>query len=218
MKWVFSILLAAILTTGILFVYLHRQELGLAGSRPAPPTEESAAATPEPAQPAAIVWETVDRPGDGFKVEMPAGVQQTQVPAYDEHGGLEQVRMIFSNPNAATTFSVAWADNPPVARVNQGSAERTLEMARDDALNRTQTALVNESGASFGGFPARDFSAQNENGGAMNSRLILAGHRLYMLTAAFPSAAARRDADVERFFNSMTIGSQPHSARAAEDN
>jgi hypothetical protein len=83
---------------------------------------------------------------------MPTGVQQKQVPAYNERGGEEPVQMIFSNPNADTTFSVAWADNPPVARMNQHSAERTLEMARDEALNRTQTALVNESGTSFDGF------------------------------------------------------------------
>jgi hypothetical protein len=39
----------------------------------------------------------------------------------------------------------------------------------------------------------------------MNSRLIYAGQRLYMLTAVFPSAGARRDADVSRFFNSFAI-------------
>ena len=41
----------------------------------------------------------------------------------------------------------------------------------------------------------------------MNSRLIHAGTRLYMLIAAFPSVSARRDRDVTRFFNSFTITS-----------
>lgn len=207
MKWLFSIVLSIILVVGLVYVYLHRQELGLGGSRPSPGEETAVSAPAQTGQtmPAAIVWEKVDRSSDGFKVEMPTGIQEAQVPAYNEHGGEEPVKMIFSNPNAETTFSVAWADNPPVARASQRSAERTLEMARDDALNRTQTALVNESGASFDGFPARDFTAQNANGGMMNSRLIYAGQRLYMLTATFPSAAARRDTDVLRFFNSFAI-------------
>jgi hypothetical protein len=164
------------------------------------------------------VWEKVDRSSDGFKVEMPTGVQQTQVPAYNENGGDEPVQMIFSNPNADTTFSVSWADNPPVARVNQDAAERTLDMAREDALNRTHTVLVNESGASFGGFPAREFTAQNANGGTMNSRLIYAGQRLYMLTAVFPSTAARRDTDVTRFFNSFAVNTSSRTTPQSENN
>jgi len=212
-KWLFSVLLSIILIVGLIYVYLHRQELGLGGSRPAPAEETATSAPTQATQtgPAAIVWEKIDRSSDGFKVEMPTGVQQTQVPAYNEQGGEEPVQMILSNPSADTTFSVAWADNPPVARVNQRSAERTLEMARDEALNRTQTALVNESGASFDGHPARDFSAQNANGGTMNSRLIYTGQRLYMLTAVFPSAAARRDTDVTRFFNSFAISTPSHA-------
>jgi hypothetical protein len=55
------------------------------------------------------------------------------------------------------------------------------------------------------GFPARDFTAGNAGGGVMNSRLVYAGSRLYMIVAAFPSAGARRDRDVTRFFNSFTI-------------
>ena len=207
MKWLFSIVLSVILVAGLIYVYLHRQELGLGGSRPAQVAETASSTVTQTSQtgPAPIVWEKIDRSSDGFKVEMPTGVQQTQVPAYNERGSEEPVQMIFSNPSADTTFSVAWADNPPVARVNQRSAERTLEMARDDALKRTQTALVNESGTNIDGHPGRDFSAQNANGGAMNTRLIYAGQRLYMLTAVFPSAGARRDDDVTRFFNSFAI-------------
>jgi hypothetical protein len=214
-KWLFSVVLSIILIAFLVYVYLHRQSLGLGFSRSAP-LEETAVSGPIQATqtgPTPIVWEKIDRSGDGFKVEMPTGVQQTQVPAYNEQGGEEPVQMIFSNPSADTTFSVAWADNPPVARVNQRSAERTLEMARDDALNRTQTALVNESGASFDGHPARDFSAQNANGGTMNSRLIYAGQRLYMLTAVFPSAGARRDSDVTRFLNSFEIKTPSHTTQ-----
>jgi predicted Zn-dependent protease len=39
----------------------------------------------------------------------------------------------------------------------------------------------------------------------MDARLIYAGDRLYMLVAAFPSARARRDQNVARFFNSFKL-------------
>jgi hypothetical protein len=204
------IVLAAILVLGGIYVFRHRQDLGLASpadnvpaNRVAPSalTEQTAQAT----HPATIVWQSVDRTRDGFKVEMPANLKQIQVPAYNEQGGPEQVDMIYAYPESETCFSVAWADNPPVERINSNVPDRTLDTARDDAMARTQTTLVAQSEISQQGFPGRDFSARNLGGGVINSRLVLARGRLYMLTAAFPSAAARRDQDVARFFNSFSI-------------
>jgi hypothetical protein len=140
-------------------------------------------------------------------VEMPADVKQIQIPSYTESGGTELLQMIFANPDAETTFSVAWQDNPPVARTNDRVPDRTLTMARDGAITRTQTTLVSDSGDYSQGFPGRTFEARNTGGGVMNSRLIYTGSRLYMLVAAFPSEGARRDRDVARFFDSFTIAS-----------
>jgi len=64
---------------------------------------------------------------------------------------------------------------------------------------------VNESARNIQGFPGREFIAKNSGGGVLDSRLIYAGVRLYMLTASFPSAGARQEKDVERFFNSFAI-------------
>jgi hypothetical protein len=49
-------------------------------------------------------------------------------------------------------------------------------------------------------------SAQNGNGGVLDARLIMAGNRLYVLMALFPSAGARRERDVTRFFDSFVPG------------
>jgi hypothetical protein len=78
-------------------------------------------------------------------------------------------------------------------------------MARDDALARTQCSMVSESRSNRQGYPARDFVGRNEGGGIFNARLILAGTRLYMLTAASPAESARRDQDVQRFFDSFNL-------------
>ena len=195
---------------------MHREQLGLAGAGPIGADDNRDRETTAPkAHPATIEWQKVDRAADGFSVEMPADVKQIQIPAYTETGGTEQMDMIFSNPDAETTFSVAWEDNPPVARASNQAPGRTLEMARDGAVARTQTTLVNEAPNNSQGFPGRVFEARNSGGGVMNSRLIYAGSRLYMLIAVFPSVKARRDRDVERYFNSFTITSAAGNGKAA---
>jgi hypothetical protein len=187
-------------------VYRYRVELGLVH-----PATSQESANPEQASsdlhPAHILWQTLDRSPDGFKVEMPEGTRQTQIPAYDERGNVDQVDMIYAYPDSQTTFAVTWADNPPVERASRDGADRTLDLARDGALARTQATLTGESRDERDGFPARDFSGRNEGGGILNARMILTGTRLYMLIAAFPAASARSEEDVNRFFDSFSLTS-----------
>jgi hypothetical protein len=208
-RW-YYIVLGGILVVGLLYIWLHRVELGLA-SAPVSDDESTYSASQSTSSstpavdshPARIFWQKVDRSADGFKVEMPADTKEMQVPAYNSQGSAEQVNMIYAYPDAQTSFSVAWADNPPVARASSMAVDRTLDTAVSDALARTQTTLVAESKANRKGYPARDFVAHNAHGGIFNARLILVGQRLYMLIAAFPTDSARRPQDVARFFDSF---------------
>lgn len=211
--------MAAVAVLGVGYVVMHREQLGFSGAHPigADDSRDREPTTTPRALPANIEWQKVDRSTDGFRIEMPTDVKQIQIPAYTETGGTEQMNMIFSNPDAETTFSVVWADNPPVARANNRAPGRTLEMARDGAVARTQTTLVNEAPDNSQGFPGRVFETRNSGGGVMNSRLIYAGSRLYMLIAAFPSVKARRDRDVDRFFNSFAVTSSVGNGKAASE-
>jgi hypothetical protein len=155
-------------------------------------------------RPAQIRWQMISRPDDGFRVDLPTDSKEVQVQAYNEAGGTEPVKMLFSSPDGDTTFAVTWEDDPPVARVNDGVAERTLKQARDGMLASTQTTLVNEREVSASGAPARDIHARNSGGGVLDARLIFMNRRLYALLALYPSANARREQDVVRFFNSFT--------------
>lgn len=204
-KWWHYLVLGGILAVCAGYIGMHRQELGLGSQQPIGADDSRDLPSTGPvAHPATITWQKVDRGSDGFRVEMPADVKQIQIPAYSETGEVRQVNMIFANPSSDTTFSVVWQDNPAVAASNP---DRTLDDARDGAVARTQTTLVGETKSSTQGYPGRTFEARNSGGGVMNSRLVVAGARLYMLTAAFPSASARRDRDVARFFNSFAITS-----------
>ena len=147
-------------------------------------------------------WHTIERPGDGFKVDMPGQDKELQAPAYNETGGSEQVHMLVANPGGNITYAVTWQDNPPVAR-DAHSVDHTLYMARDGMLARTETTIVSEMRGNFHDRPSLDVLSRNNSGGILNARLIMAEDRLYMLLALFPSSSARRDKDVDRFFNSF---------------
>lgn len=203
-RW-YYIVLAGLLLLGIGYIYLHRQDLGLVGPPSGVGDGSGGNASIASLHPPRINWTTVERPNAGFRVEMPVDGKEIQVPAYNENGGTDQVNMLFAYPAADITFSVAWADNPPVVRVNGQTPDRILDMARDEALTRTQTTLSGETKLMASGFPARDIVARNAGGGVLDTRLVLVGRRLYMLTTAFPSADVRREQDVLRFFNSFTV-------------
>ena len=147
-------------------------------------------------------WHTIERPGDGFKVSLPGEDKHLQVPAFNETGGSEPVHMLMANPGGDITYAVSWQDNPPVARVSH-SVDRTLYMARDGMLTRTETSIISESRGNDGDYPSLDILASNSSGGILNARLIMAENRLYILFAMFPTAGARREKDVNRFFDSF---------------
>jgi len=152
--------------------------------------------------PGQIQWHRFERPGDGFKVDLPSEPRDLQAPAYNEAGGSEPIRMIVASPDGDVTFAVTWQDNPPVARIAQ-SAERTLNLARDGMLARTETTILSESRGFYHDYPSVDVLARNTGGGILNARLIMAENRLYTLMALFPTASARGEHDVNHFFDSF---------------
>ena len=152
-------------------------------------------------------WHTIQRPGDGFKVDLPGADKYGQAPVYNEMGGTEAVHMLTASPGGDVTYAVTWEDNPPVVRVSH-SIDRALYMARDGMLARTETTIITESRGFHRGFACLDMQARNNSGGTLDARLVLVDERLYALIAVFPSADARREKDIQRFFKSL-IPAQP---------
>jgi len=201
-RWLLWILvIVAVIAIG--WYFFHRPDLRSAVTDSSDDTQTSRS-TENATQAARITWQTVERPQDGIKLEMPSGAKDLQVPAYNTNGSTEQIETLVANPDATTTFTMNWEDSPPVARANRQIPQQTLEAARDGMLSRTQTFLVTESQLTVAGFPALDMTAKNTGGGVLDARLIYVNGRLYALIAVFPSVAARRQQDVERFYHSFT--------------
>lgn len=207
-RWQTTAIAVAVIAAG-LYLYLHWGNLPFGRTRTGASDTSTSSTLAASGHAARMSWQTVNRPDDGFKVEMPADPKDLQVPAYNEAGSTEPVKMLFANPDGDTTFAISWEDNPPVSRVNSRAPDKTLDMARDGMLARTQTSLTSESRLTASGFPARDISAKNTEGGVLDARLIFTGDRLYMLMALFPSNSARREQDVIRFFSSFAPSRVP---------
>ena len=211
-RWQTIAIAAAGIAAGA-YVYLNWETLPLGFLHSSRSSESSGVETPvSSGHPAKMNWQTSNRPDDGFKIEFPAEPKEVQVPAYNEAGSSEPIKMLFASPDGDTTFALSWADNPPVSRISNRLPDKTLDMARDGMLVRTRTTLTNESRILSSGFPARDIAARNGDGGILDARLIFTGDRLYTLMALFPSSQARREQDVVRFFNSFAASKLPGTA------
>ena len=205
------IALGAAVAAVLVYVYVNRG-FGMLPFQSKDAHSPASASSRTSGRPAHITWETVNRPDDGFKVDMPSDATDEQVPAYNETGTTEPVKLIVSHPDSDTTFAISWEDNPPVARVNDRDSNKTLDMARDGMLMRTQTTMVSENRITVASHPGRDIMAHNTGGGVLSARLIYTGDRLYTLIAVFPSSGARGEDDVKRFFGSFAPSQVPGTA------
>jgi hypothetical protein len=204
MKRVYLSMAAILMLIGVVYIWGHRSQFSFLSSWLPSHSNEGVIRTPAAAQPE---WRPVDEPSLGFKVEMPGDPNRVVVQASNETGSNEPISMLMVKPDANRTYAVAWADKPPVARFNDLVPDKTLDQARDGALTRTNTTLISEIRSNPQGFPGRDVVAHNVGGGILDTRLIYARPRLYMLIATAPSSAARNEEDVIRFFNSFAIAS-----------
>jgi hypothetical protein len=202
MKRVYLSLMVIFVFIGAMYAWNHRHDFGLLSQWLPNRSAQDIIQAPPSAQ---LEWRPVEDASIGFKVEMPGDPTRVVVQATSETGGNEPISMLLVKPDSARTYAIAWAEKPPVARMNDLVPDKTLDQARDGALNRTQTTLVSEIRSNPQGYPGRDVVAHNVGGGILDTRLIYAGPRLYMLIATAPSAAARHEQDVIHFFNSFAI-------------
>ena len=195
---------AGLALIAVVFVWQHRRQYPFL--REWLPTRQTEGVV-DTGQGPQLEWKPIDETAQGFHVEMPGDPVNTVAEATSEIGSTEPISMIQVKADTSHTYAVAWADKPPVARVNDLAPDKTLDQARDGALSRTSTTLVSEIRSNPQGYPGRDIVAQNSGGGRLDARFIFADARLYMLIATAPSAAARHEQDVDHFFNSFAIAS-----------
>ena len=202
MKRIYIYLVAILLVIGAFYFWNHRRDYSFIRqwlpTRPA----EGVIQTGQGEQ---LEWRPIDQANLGFRLEMPGDPKRISVQANTEAGTNEPINMLIVKSEGGGSYAIAWADKPPVARMNDLNPDKTLDQARDGALTRTGTTLVTENRNSPQGFTGRDIVAHNVGGGILDSRFVYAGPRLYMLIATSPSPTARHLEDVNHFFDSFTV-------------
>jgi hypothetical protein len=204
MKRMYLYLIAVLVFIGAVYVWRYRSDLGFLREWLPSRSTDGQMASGSGKQ---LEWRPVDESDQGFKLEMPGDPKQVVVQATSETGANEPISMLMVKPDSDRTYAIAWAEKPPVARMNDLVADKTLDQARDGALGRSGTTQVSEIRTNPQGYPGRDVVSHNAGGGIMDTRFIYARPRLYMLIATAPSPAARHEDEVIHFFNSFSIAS-----------
>jgi hypothetical protein len=138
-------------------------------------------------------WQTYTAPDGSFSVELPGepAVETTQAPV--EGGGTRPMTLVSVKPTRSTAYMCSYVEDESFARK---SPDEVLESARDGSLRNTQGTAISQKRTTVQGFPALDMQASARGNSVVDSRLIVADKRLYIIMAV---ATVQQDRDVKTF-------------------
>lgn len=147
-------------------------------------------------------WQTYTAPDGTFSIELPGKptVETIQVPADD--GGTMPIAMISARPTAHTYYGFNYFEKESIGRK---SPDEALVSARDGSLRKIQGTVLTEKRLEIEGHPALDTQASARGDSLYDSRLIIAGNRLYMISAVATVKDKREAKTVQRVMNSFKI-------------
>ncbi|HEX7285606.1 MAG TPA: hypothetical protein VF532_05455 [Candidatus Angelobacter sp.] len=146
-------------------------------------------------------WQTYTAPDGTFSIELPGqpAIETTQAPLDD--GRTAPMTLVSVQPTGSTAYMCSYVENDNFANK---TPDEILEAARDGSLKKTQGTLVSQSRLTVQGYPALDIQAQARENSVTDSRMVLAGKRLYMIVAV-AGAQEREPKTVQRVFNSFKM-------------
>lgn len=146
-------------------------------------------------------WQTYTAPDGTFSIELPGqpAIEATQAPLDD--GGTAPMTLVSVQPTSSTAYMCSYVENDNLANK---TPDEILEAARDGSLKKTQGTLMSQSRLTVQGYPALDVQAQARENSVTDSRIVLAGKRLYMIVAV-AGAQEREPKTVQRVLNSFKM-------------
>ncbi|HKB97519.1 MAG TPA: hypothetical protein VKD23_01905 [Terriglobales bacterium] len=147
-------------------------------------------------------WRTYTAPDGSFSVQFPdkPSVVPTQVPFGS--GGTTTIDFITANPTTHTAYSCFYFDQESIVGK---SPNEVLGAARDGSLRKVQGTLLTEKRIEVEGYPALDTQASARGNSLFDSRIIVAGKRIYMITAIATAKEDREAKTVKRVMDSFKI-------------
>jgi hypothetical protein len=147
-------------------------------------------------------WETYTAPDGSFSVELPGkpAVETTQAPV--EGGGTTALTLVSVKPTSATAYMCSYAEDE---NIGTKPPDEALESARDGSLSKTEGTLISQKRMTVQGHPALDMQARARGNSLVDSRMIVAGKRLYMIMAVSSGQQDREEKTIQRMFESFKI-------------
>jgi hypothetical protein len=147
-------------------------------------------------------WQTYAAPDGTFSIELPDHPSTEAIQAPLEGDGTTTLHIIIAKPDRNTAYSCSYFERK---NVSENSPDQVLELARDGSLRKVQGALLTQNRITFQGFPGLDMQARARGDSLMDSRLLLVGNRLYMITAVAATERDKEPKTVQRVFGSFRL-------------
>jgi hypothetical protein len=149
-------------------------------------------------------WQTYMAPDGTFSLDLPGKptIETNQAPL--ESGGTITLHSI----NVAVGSSAYTCTYVELENASQKSPDQVLESARDGSLRNVQGTLITQNQLTVQGFPGLQFQAHARGNSLMDSRMVLAGNRLYMIMAVAADGQNAQPKTVERMFDSFKVNSK----------
>ena len=146
-------------------------------------------------------WQTYTAPDGTFSIELPGqpSVEATQAPL--DGGGTATMTLVSVQTTRTTAYMCTYVEND---NFGNKTPDEILEAARDGSLKKIQGTAISQSHLTIQGYPALDVQAQARENSVTDSRMILAGKRMYMIVAV-AGAQERELKTVQRVFDSFKI-------------
>jgi hypothetical protein len=151
-------------------------------------------------------WETFNSPDGTFSVSLPGKpVADNGQEISVADGGTTLIHGVKVSPYANSIYECTYFEDPSLGTQ---PPDELLDHARDGGLKNVQGTLIAEKHITVDGYPARDIQAHARGNSSYNSRLIIAGNRLYMLMVIDTSGPNRDAKNVQKFFDSFKINAK----------
>ena len=119
-----------------------------------------------------------------------------------EGGGVTPLTLVSVNPTSNTVYMYSYAEDQ---NIEKKSPDEALESGRDGSLRKIQGTVISQRSMTVQGYPALEMQARARGESLVDSRMIVAGKRLYMIMAVASVQQDREPKTIQRMFESFKI-------------
>jgi len=147
-------------------------------------------------------WKTYTAPDGSFSIEFPGqpAIETKQAPV--DGGGRRTITIVSVQATSSTVYTCDYFEDETFS---SRSPDNVLESARDGSLSKTQGTVITQNRLTVQGYPALDMQAHARGNSLLDSRMILAGKRMYMIMAVATAEQDREAKTVQRMRDSFHI-------------